>query len=233
MAILIDGYNLLHASGIFAAPAARPSFRRNREALVRFLAERLADQTASTQIVFDASEPPPGLPRQTTLFGITIFFASDHDSADQLLEELIQSNHAPRRLTVVSSDHRVQRAARRRRATVVDSDVWFAQLQAQPRNSGDDAIRSETKPEAELEPGAVAYWLREFNLPSPGETVPEPWCPWSNPLPVKDALEEDDSFADELPGSPPHSTRRIRGRPPATKRGRRNSERHRGNPDSD
>ena len=32
------------------------------------------------------------------------------------IEELIRKESAPRRLTVVSSDHRVQRAARRRKA---------------------------------------------------------------------------------------------------------------------
>jgi hypothetical protein len=41
------------------------------------------------------------------------------------MEEMIAADHAPRKLTVVSSDHRVQRAAKRRRAIAVDSDVWY------------------------------------------------------------------------------------------------------------
>ena len=60
--------------------------------------------------------------------GITVRFAAQYEEADELIEELIRADSAPRRLVVVSSDHRIQRAARRRRAKAVDSDVWYAEL---------------------------------------------------------------------------------------------------------
>jgi predicted RNA-binding protein with PIN domain len=230
MAILIDGYNLLHASGIFGPPDARRPFQRSREELIRFLAERLGDRAASTQIVFDASEAPPGLPRRASLFGISIHFAADHESADQLLEELIQSNHAPRRLTVVSSDHRVQRAARRRRATAVDSHVWFAELLVARRNHGDDAKNPATKPEQELGPAAIAYWLRELNLHNPGTTDPVEPLPWSNPFPDNYMQEATDFAAHDPPCETPHSAHRNRNRPPGTSRPSQDSVRNPGNP---
>ena len=48
-----------------------------------------------------------------------------------MIEILIRKNPAPQKLTVVSSDHRIQLAAKRRGATHVDSDAWFdASLEA-------------------------------------------------------------------------------------------------------
>ncbi|HND53967.1 MAG TPA: NYN domain-containing protein [Pirellulaceae bacterium] len=130
MSLLIDGYNLLHVTGIFGAngPAER-AFERARHALLDFLAARLtAEVLAKTTVVFDAADAPPGLPSEIQRSGVRALFAPRKSSADEVLEQLIRADHAPRRLTVVSSDHRVQRAARRRNATAVDSDVWFRNL---------------------------------------------------------------------------------------------------------
>ena len=60
--------------------------------------------------------------------GITVCFAEQYAEADDLIEELIRLDSMLRRLVVVSSDHRLQRAARRRRAKAIDSDVWYAEL---------------------------------------------------------------------------------------------------------
>ncbi len=76
--------------------------------------------------MFDAADAPPGLPRTLEHRGLTVRFAAKSGSADELIEELIRADSAPRRLMVVSSDHRLQRAARRRKATAIDSDVWYA-----------------------------------------------------------------------------------------------------------
>jgi predicted RNA-binding protein with PIN domain len=126
VSLLIDGYNLLNAVGVMP-PHDRPAgLEQSRRALLDFLADKLEPREVSrTIVVFDAAGAPPGLPRQVTYRGLLIRFAPRTTDADTLLEELIQADTAPRRLTVVSSDHRVQRAAKRRRARAVDSDVWF------------------------------------------------------------------------------------------------------------
>ena len=36
--LLIDGYNLLFASGVFASPSGPPTLQRTRDALLQFLA---------------------------------------------------------------------------------------------------------------------------------------------------------------------------------------------------
>jgi len=129
MAILIDGYNLLNAVGIEGRRSGQGSLEAARAGLLDWLAEHLSeDQRGQTTVVFDAREAPPGLPRELAWRGITVRFAPRGQDADTLLEELIREDRAPRRSTVVSSDHRVQRAARRRRARAVDSDVWFAEV---------------------------------------------------------------------------------------------------------
>jgi predicted RNA-binding protein with PIN domain len=162
MPLLIDGYNLLHASGILGGGRGRGSLERSRDALLNVLAESLPDnELPRTTVVFDAHDPPWGLSRTANHRGLTIYFASRHTDADTMIEELIKAHSAPRTLVVVSSDHRVQRAAKRRRATAIDSDRWFAELmraRQAPASSGDDC----KKPEGPFSPGEVDFWLEQF-----------------------------------------------------------------------
>ncbi len=85
--------------------------------MLNFLAESLsAEEIPRTIVVFDAHDAPPGLPGTMDHRGLTVRFAVGYEDADSLIEELIRSDSTPRKLVVVSSDHRLQRAARRRRA---------------------------------------------------------------------------------------------------------------------
>src|SRR5512145_1807881 len=104
MALLIDGYNLLHAAGIFPA-GGPPTLERARLALLDFLVERLpVKEVSRTTVVFDAAQAPPGLPHAIEHRGLAVRFARRGRSADDLLEELILAEPDPRNLTVVSSD---------------------------------------------------------------------------------------------------------------------------------
>jgi hypothetical protein len=125
MALLIDGYNLLHASDVFPTSQSPATLENARRALLDFLVERLtAKVLARTIVAFDAVAAPPGLPRELVHRGLAVRFARRGGTADELLEELIAAQPDPRNLLVVSSDHRVQRAARQRGAKFIDSDVW-------------------------------------------------------------------------------------------------------------
>ena len=119
--ILIDGYNLLHASGVFGT-GGRTSLESSREALLDWLGNTLGSPLRErTTIVFDARQAPPGLPRVQERHGLTVLFAPRASEADDLLEQLIREHSAPRSLTVVSSDHRIHRAGaegERRRSIV-------------------------------------------------------------------------------------------------------------------
>jgi predicted RNA-binding protein with PIN domain len=131
MPLLIDGYNLLHASGVFPSADAPPTLERSRQALLDFLVANLpAKEVRRAIVVFDAVGAPPNLPREMTHQGLAVRFARRGGSADELLEELIAAAADPRNLLVVSSDHRVQRAARQRGAQYIDSEVWHRDLVA-------------------------------------------------------------------------------------------------------
>ncbi|HIA17905.1 MAG TPA: hypothetical protein EYN70_00515, partial [Planctomycetaceae bacterium] len=140
------------------------TLQASRQALLDFLVDALnTDLLERTVIVFDAHDPPPGLPRQVQQGGLQIHFAAGFPSADELLEHYIAAHTAPRQLLVVSSDHRVQRAAHRRRATSVDSDTWYRKLLANSNRSRDHDNRlANDKPVVPPSAAEVQRWLQEF-----------------------------------------------------------------------
>jgi len=163
VSVLIDGYNLLHITGIFGRGRALSSLERARTALLNMLAMSIApDEVGQTTIVFDANDAPLGLPRKVDHRGLTVCYAAEYVDADTMIEELIARHHAPRQLLVVSSDHRIQRAARRRRANPIDSDVWYAELVRQREARGQIPVREAAKPTVPLSESEVEFWLTQF-----------------------------------------------------------------------
>lgn len=161
MTLIIDGYNLMHAAGIVGRGMGPGGLERSRLALLNFLAESLEpSELSATTVVFDARQAPPGLPRSMTHRGLTVQFAAGYENADELIEELICSDSAPRKLVVVSADHRLQKAARRRRARAVDSERWYGDLahQRSTRVVPPAVFVKPSQPAA----GELEFWLRQF-----------------------------------------------------------------------
>ncbi len=229
MPLLIDGYNLLSAVGILARHVGPGSLQRARLALLNFLAESLdPGEIPQTTVVFDASDAPPDLPHTLTHRGLTVRFATQYEEADQLIEELIRTHSAPRRLCVVSSDHRLQRAARRRKAQPIDSDVWYARVVDQRRQRRQPTPPPSGRPDVPLLADDVDYWICQFGGPSlladlleeqpadqpaadgpPGEPsapdkpTPDEAAQIGNPFPpgyAEDLLQDDS----DNPPTPPH-----------------------------
>ncbi len=163
MALIIDGYNLLNVTTLEVPTRQGASLHQLRTALLDFLAQRLESKERSvTTVVFDARRAPPGLARVQDYRQITVRFAPRDREADDVIEELIRADSAPRRLTVVSSDHRVQRAARRRRARAFDSDVWFRQFCQRPlREPEEPDMPDPESPQFEEDP-ELQRWLEQF-----------------------------------------------------------------------
>ncbi len=191
--LLIDGYNVIapsappgrgpkagraskagHGSKLGRGPSDR-WLERERRKLIDRVADRIDDELASfTTIVFDAAHPPPGAAALTISRGMTIRFAVGYTEADDLIEELIADHHSPKRLTVVSSDRRIQRAARRRGALAVDSSVWLDELlEGKPRlairwpTAGTTGAPEPSPPQATqsgLSPDEVEQWMSHFGI---------------------------------------------------------------------
>lgn len=165
MRLLIDGYNLLHVAPV-GLVGGDPTLEASRQALLDYVASLLdASERMATTIVFDGRSAPPGLPRAWVYREMQVRFAPRQSEADALIEELVDGHDAPRRLTVVSSDHRVQRAARRRRSKALDSDIWLQNRlveQRARRASGAPAAETPKQSSAPLSPEEVARWMAAF-----------------------------------------------------------------------
>jgi predicted RNA-binding protein with PIN domain len=160
--LLIDGYNLLHVTGVFAKKVGPGSLEQLHAAFLEVLAARLgAEQAARTTVVFDAKGRKATQRRALQHAGIQVRYAARHETADNYIVELLQASHAPRQMVVVSSDHLVQRAARRRRAKAVDSGAWYAELLRKSSQPAKTQDRTD-KPEPPLSRQETARWLSEF-----------------------------------------------------------------------
>ncbi len=173
MSLVVDGYNLLFTAGMELRHLGPGTLERARHALLRFLAESLTmKERQETVVVFDAKEAPPGAEAERWHDGIRVLFAREYDEADELIEELIYSDSVPHRLVLVTSDLRLQRAARRRRAQVVSSDDWLDALEWRQRERREEERRrgdavTEPMPSPRrigLDRDEVDHWLAEFEI---------------------------------------------------------------------
>jgi uncharacterized protein len=165
MKYVIDGYNLLHASPLIQAGSGPKWLEKQRFRLLQTLAALLpsTDRT-ETVVVFDARECPKTIPSEYEFEGIAVRFARDHDEADDLIEELIAAHGSASSLTVVSSDTRLQKAAKRRKAAFCNSRTWFDSLQASKPARTDESNSSdpENQKDGKLDAKEVAEWIAKM-----------------------------------------------------------------------
>lgn len=152
---LIDGYNLLGALGLIQGDLGPAGLERGRRQLLDHLADRLKAESSRALIVFDAFRKPRRAQAEQEHRGLQIRFA--RGEADDLIEELMHAYPQRERLTVVSSDHRLHRAARRLQVRVLDCDAFLDELEEKRRTPGPPA-EADAKPIA----GEKEHWLREF-----------------------------------------------------------------------
>jgi predicted RNA-binding protein with PIN domain len=149
MAILIDGHNL-----IGKMPDLRLDDPVDEEKLLVRLRGYRAHTGKHLVVYFD-----PGInyqsPAHRSKAGISIRQAGTGQSADDLMIRDISRHHNPAELTVVTSDHAIQQAARQYGARVVDSSTFAAELSRPPEK--DDV--SGTPPLSEEE---IEEWLAIF-----------------------------------------------------------------------
>jgi predicted RNA-binding protein with PIN domain len=159
MRYLIDGYNLLHAMGLLCGKVGPHGLEKARLALLGRLCGDHGDNANAVTVVFDASRAAPGAAAEEEYRGIHIRYALDSE-ADEVIETLIQRESAPRQLTVVSDDHRIQQAGRRRHCLVRGCLDYLEDMERRRRSIP-------TPPETKVKPQGISreetqHWLREF-----------------------------------------------------------------------
>jgi len=162
MSLIIDGYNLLYAAGIGGQWETEDSFQQDRLALLESLRSVIDPRELSkTTVVFDSQVALPHLPKVYHHREIEVRFSYGYPDADALIERMIQEHTAPKRLMVVSSDHRVQRAARRRKASTMDSDSWYRWM-IRRRNERQASAAAAPRPMPAVSEGELDQWLKFF-----------------------------------------------------------------------
>lgn len=179
MPLLIDAYNVLHTVGVLPADLAGIDV----PGLIGLLnASRYRGE--KTTIVCDGVADP-GLPPLRASDPIFVRYSGKGREADELIGQSIRASSAPRQLIVVSSDHAVQRAARRRRCKVLSSAEFLQQLV-------DDVLASKQRPgtaagkppPASMSQEQVDRWVNIFNLTSDVVAIPPQMAVEPEPAPA-------------------------------------------------
>jgi predicted RNA-binding protein with PIN domain len=135
--LLIDGYNLLHAAGLARVSYGPGDLEVCRNRLIAQLAAGLEDSILSrTTVVFDAFSRFDDSERYQQQHGLSVVFAPAGTDADSEIERLIAAHDAPRQLLVVSSDHRLHKAAQKRKCQAIDSEPFWESLTDQSTDTG-------------------------------------------------------------------------------------------------
>ena len=160
MPALIDCHNVLHVD----MPPNLAGL--DEERLCRLLA-RGPWRGEKVTIVCDGVVKPGG-PRRSPAPTVKLIYSGRGRSADATIIRLIDADSAPRRLTVVTNDREIQKAARRRRARVWPSEKLIGvladvQRQGSARGAGGrhGLHHAKTQP---LSPEEVDHWKKQMGL---------------------------------------------------------------------
>ncbi len=154
---IIDGYNLLHA----ALNSEEACGASKDVELCRIVGRYLNIIGRSGEMIFDGTGPPD----KSGFDGISnleVIFTGLSADADTVIEDKIIASTAPKRLTVVSSDRRLRKAAHARRCNSLKSDVFWANVQKQldrKRPAREPAAKRQGLSESETD-----QWLDVFGF---------------------------------------------------------------------
>ena len=105
---------------------------------------------------------------------MTVVFAPKGTDADGEIERMLRQHSVPKRVVVVSSDHRLHKAASRRRARCVDSEEFWQILESESAEAQAEPIHNhDAKPGPHQNPDELKHWLHEFSGAAAEATDPE------------------------------------------------------------
>ncbi len=159
---LIDGYNLMYAVGLLRAGLPTGGLERARHRFLDWLADSTSKKGEVVRVIFDARmAPAPSL--ESLHRGIRVRFAFGQ-TADDLIEELLEIEQVPHRVTVVSNDNRVRDAGRHRGSEAKTCEEFVDWLIQDPANESVPPPEAE-KPDVPATEDEMAAWLAAFSRP--------------------------------------------------------------------
>ena len=158
MPYLIDGYNLLHSARKLEEFEELTDIQ-----LCRAVSDYLRCVRDHGHIVFDGTGPLDksgfgGLP------SLEVYFSGASFEADDIIENKISDNSAPKSLIVVSSDRRLRSSAAKRKAVTVDSDFFWQHLLTQLEKQARRPAPEPSEKRQGLTEKETDVWLDEFGL---------------------------------------------------------------------
>ena len=157
MAIIIDGYNVLHTSRWLSS-----SWKgADRQRLCRLLGELAKYRAEKITVVFDALPAEPDLGRAEPP-PLKVIFSGHGRTADEVIIQMINKSTGPRDLTVVSSDRQIRAAAKRRGCKIRQAGE-FIRIAA-GELAQENIIREPAEKQKGLSQSQTKQWLAEFGL---------------------------------------------------------------------
>ena len=153
----IDGHNLLHS----ILKSEGDSGAISDVQLCHIIGSYLKLTGQRGEIIFDGIGPPD----KSGFDGISnleVFFAGLGTDTDTVIEDKIIANSAPRRLRIVSSDRRLRKAARARKATSLKSEAFWNNIQKQL--SRKKTVKEPAAKRRGLTDSETSQWLDIFGL---------------------------------------------------------------------
>jgi len=157
MPLLIDGYNLLR----WVQRYDEVCEGLDEAGLCRVISQYVQPLRERADVYFDGLGPPDKTDLGG-LAGVEVYFTGPDWSADDIIEERIDEDTAPRRLVVVSTDRRLRAAAGHRKARSLTCEVFWGEVQRVLRRRRPVAEPREKR--AGIGWAETDLWLDEFGI---------------------------------------------------------------------
>lgn len=160
MPYLIDGYNLLRAVQKMEEFSELTDVQ-----MCRAVSDYLGCVRDHGHVIFDGVGPPDksafgGIPR------LEVYFSGESFEADDIIEDKIADNSAPKSLVVISSDRRIRSAAAKRKAVDVSAELFWQTLLSHLEKQANRPAPEPTEKRHGLTDRETELWLDLFDLDS-------------------------------------------------------------------
>jgi predicted RNA-binding protein with PIN domain len=161
--IVIDGYNLLHASRGMDHDWTHLELEEARTAIISFLATRRQPTRENITIVFDGAAELI-VPRESRVHGIEIVFSEPGVNADEAIRILVATSPNPKSVLVVTADRQIKDAVLKVGAKVVSPVSFLQRAEEESEKRKKAPPREPREKYTGVDKGQVAMWRKIFGF---------------------------------------------------------------------